>query len=159
MQVLEEVGHRQQDLFDVVGDLLGGTAVRITGEGAVEVPPVEWRDAGAGHRRREVGGRQHDHPAADVARLEGADQLGERDLPLVLVPVVASHEEGGRPRPVADDRDRHGDGAVRRARHGVGEVEPAHLLPLLLEVDLGPDLGVVGHRRRSSFRRPVAGDC
>ena len=54
-------------------------------------------------------------PAADLVRFESADQLAERDLPFVLVAVIAGHREDSRPRVILDAGDGDLDPAIGRA--------------------------------------------
>ena len=149
MVVVERVRHGEQHGVDIVGDGPGRAALGIVREGAVEVAAVDRRDAGAGHGGRQVGGGQGDDAALHHGRVDLADEARQRDLPLVLVAVIAGHEEDGPAAAALHTRGRDAQRAVGRARHRMGQRQPAHLLAVLLVVDVGPDQAR-GHGRVSS---------
>jgi len=115
MQIEGEIGAGQQFAFDVMRDLHGRRSVGIAGEAAVQIAVVDRRGAHPGHHRREIGRRQDDHPALDVARLQLAAQAHEGDLALVLVAVITGVQEHRRPLAVADHGDWDRDIAIGRA--------------------------------------------
>ena len=145
------VGHRVQHRVDVVRNGKGDGAVRVAGEGPVQVALIDRRDAGASHGRGQVGRRHDDEPAADGLGVECVDQAAQRNLPFVFVAMIAGHQKSGRAGTVADDRDRNGNIAVGRARHRVRILQPAVLTAVFLIVDTGPDLGGGTHGLISLF--------
>src|SRR5215469_9830829 len=137
MEIEDEIALRQQHALDVVGDLRGWAAIGIAREAAVEVALVERRGAHSGHRRREVRRRQDDDPAADLGGLEAADELAERDLALVLVAVVARHQQDSRALAVLDGSDWDRNPAISRPVNRIRQPDKTVLLAVPLEIDFG----------------------
>ena len=92
VQVDHHLHARQQRPLDVVGDHLRGRAARVARKLRFRLPPSSGevrRPAGG----RIVGHRQQDQAAAYGGRRQFADQACDRDLPFVLVAVVAGHHQ------------------------------------------------------------------
>ena len=87
--------------IDLVGhegrDLLRDGAARIAGKRPVEVQAVDGRGPLSGHDGVDVVGRHQDEAALDLAGVELADQLADRDRPFILVAVIAALDDDGRP--------------------------------------------------------------
>jgi hypothetical protein len=147
VQVDRHVGERHQHALGIVGDQPGRRAAALAGEGAVEVHLVDRRDAPRRDISREVEAGDDDHPALQLADIERAHQVHERDRPLVLVAVVgAGQEQGGALAPLRHiDRDR--DVAVGRAVVRMRQAERAGLHALLVVVDGGNDQRCGVHAR------------
>ena len=151
MQVVVVVRHRVQDAVDVVRNGPGRRAMRVARKGTVQIALVDRRHPRAGHGGGHVGGRQDDHPAFDMGRLQGPDQLGQNDLPLVFVTVVARHQEHRGPLAVAHHTDRNGERAIGRARHRMRQMEPIDLFAVALVVDIGKNHGGICHQRSFEY--------
>jgi len=146
--------HRHLDLAAVHVVRLGRHVDDLVHAQHQEVhPDVHMDRAHAGHRGREVRRRKHDHAALDVLGIQVADQLGGRDLALVLVTMVAGHGKQRRALAVLDAGDRDGDVAIGRAVHRERQFEPAHLLAVGFEIDLAADAGFAA--AHAAIRRRV----
>lgn len=123
VQVHERGRQREQDGVDVVGDLLGGAALRGAWEDAVGILAADRREALSGERGRRVERRQDDQPALQCGRIELADQAAERDRALVLVAMVAPGQQHRRPGAAVQHRDRDRDRAPGVAVRRVWQIE------------------------------------
>ena len=149
MQVAHHIGQRDQHVLDEEGDLLRHRPVGIAGEAAIQIALVDRRCPGARHCRRKIRHRQQDHPPLYPRRVQRLGQVAQRHLPLILVAMVARHEQGRRANAVFDHHDRDRDEAVSRAMDGVKQSDEPGLPPLRIEVDLGDQAraGGFGHSR------------
>lgn len=93
MDVEDDIVTGKQFRFQEMGEPTGRRARRIARERAVEVAAVQRRAVLGGHNRRRIRHRQDCDATADCGRIEPADQLGQRQLALILVAVVASHQQ------------------------------------------------------------------
>src|SRR4051794_29678249 len=122
MQVEEGVAHWKQRVVDEGRDLLGRRAVGVTRKGPVHVEVVDRRRAARLQHGRQVDRRNEDQPAGNLAWVEVADQLAERDRPLILVTVIAALENDGRAIAVPDDGERYADHAPGVVMNGERQV-------------------------------------
>ena len=138
VHVDHDIGRREEEARQVVGELLVRRAVRRAGERAVEVharrphPRVRLRRGGREHR-------DDRHAPRDLLRLELLDQAQRRDLALVLVAVVAGQDEHVRPLAVRDRRDRDEGARPATGVRDLRELQPAELLARSREVDRAGD--------------------
>src|SRR5215471_11675966 len=93
MEVGPRDAHRHEHAVDVVGDLPGRRALRLSRKGAIEIAGIEGRDARARHCRRQVRGREDDDAAADIGFLQVVNKASQGYLSLILIAMVAGHEQ------------------------------------------------------------------
>jgi hypothetical protein len=103
---------RQERALNIMGDLPGRRPIRITGKGPIQIAGIERRDARTRHGRRQIGGRHDDDAPADVRAFEVMNEAGQCDLSLILVAVIAGHEQYGRSLAIPDHRHRDVDHPV-----------------------------------------------
>lgn len=89
MEIQEVVGHRKQDVMHIGRDLACQRAVEIARKTAVEIQPVDRGGAGAGLDSPNVDGRDRDDASGNIARIDLAQKLAERDRTLIFIAVVA----------------------------------------------------------------------
>ena len=85
--------------------------------------------------RVDIVGRHQDQPALDLAGIEIADQVADRDRPFVFVAMIAALHDHGGPMAVLDHRDRHARDAPGIVMRRVRDHDEADLLAGAVEVD------------------------
>ena len=145
MQVDHDVGARDQNRLEVMGDHLAGRAARIAGEQTVEVPAIDGRGPKPGARRRGVGHRKQDDLPPYRLRRELPREGHKGGLPLVFVAVNPGGQQDHRPFAVPDRDDGQSDPAIGAGMGGMRNAKEPGVPTVLSEVYIAGDHAVAGH--------------
>ena len=150
------VGAVRQDVArEVVSERIRGRAISVTGVGTIEVSVVERRNPAAVEDCGEVECRHDDDPAAHLRGRQGAGEIVQEQLTLVLVAVSARGEEYRRSLSAVDHDDRHRDeSVVDIGGRRVDEPDVPDRAAGGLEIDVAAD-----PRRRVELLRCHVGPC
>ena len=120
----------------IAGDLLGWQTVVVAGEDPVEVEVVDRRGAAPGSQGWRVERGEQNQLSGHIARLDLPHQFRDHHRPLVLIAMNSARHHHHRPLAVFDGGCGEGDHAPGVVIGRVGQVQRAHLLAVLVPVDV-----------------------